>query len=194
MSNTSSVNKNDIFWEKDPSILFSKSDFYKIIPSTNQTRNENLNNLTRFFIYLFIISFLLSLKEICYISIICIIVIYFIGKIQPKEGFNLTHQTIEKEKKKSLKKIIDQVPHTTKEKLENQKINDNLQNFLNGRYDERPFYGLSHHKIMNDQSKFAKWLYQGPPTCKEDPMSCKTYEDLRFHRTNPEISSLDFLE
>jgi hypothetical protein len=37
----------------------------------------------------------------------------------------------------------------------------------------RNFYTTPSTTIPNDQDKFAKWLYQVPPTCKERTLNCK---------------------
>jgi len=44
---------------------------------------------------------------------------------------------------------------------------------------QREFYTVPIH----DQSSYANWLYNSPPTCKEDTEMCLEYEDLRAKRS-----------
>ncbi|AZL89436.1 hypothetical protein QKC54_gp0389 [Megavirus baoshan] len=74
--------RNDVFWIYDPMILFSNGNWYKIIPTSNMTQVEALNAMTRLFLYLLILSALLSLiinyAYALIIAIVVIIIIYFI--------------------------------------------------------------------------------------------------------------------
>jgi Family of unknown function (DUF5762) len=56
---------------------------------------------------------------------------------------------------------------------------------------QREFYTTPITTIPNDQTSFAKWLYEVPVTCKEDQNSCLRYEDLRFNR--PTFGDSEFL-
>ena len=47
---------------------------------------------------------------------------------------------------------------------------------------QRQFYTTPSTTYPNDQSGFARWLYNTPATCKEDQSSCLRYEDLRSNR------------
>nr|WBF70851.1 hypothetical protein [Megavirus caiporensis] len=73
---------NDVFWIYDPMILFNDGNWYKIIPTSNMTQIEALNAMTRLFLYLLILSALLSLvvnyAYALIIAIVVIIIIYFI--------------------------------------------------------------------------------------------------------------------
>ncbi|AEX61544.1 hypothetical protein c7_L481 [Megavirus courdo7] len=75
-------NKNDVFWIYNPMILFDNDNWYKIIPTSNMTQIEALNAMTRLFLYLLILSALLSLvvnyAYALIIAIVVIIIIYFI--------------------------------------------------------------------------------------------------------------------
>jgi len=55
------------------------------------------------------------------------------------------------------------------------------------KYFERQFYTMPVTTTVNDQTAFAKYLYDSPKTCKEDSAHCLRYEDVRFSRYNPEI-------
>jgi len=46
----------------------------------------------------------------------------------------------------------------------------------------RQFYSVPGDMIQNDQTKFAKWCYDSPATCKTTQERCLRYEDVRFKR------------
>lgn len=51
------------FWLDDFSILYNNDNYLKFYPSRESSRNEQLNSITRFFLYLIIIFYSLNLKE-----------------------------------------------------------------------------------------------------------------------------------
>lgn len=64
-----------IFWMDDVRILYKDENYTKFFPTSSMTRVEQLNSLTRFFIYLILILILMgSTNEFMYIPIIGIIV------------------------------------------------------------------------------------------------------------------------
>ena len=62
---------------------------------------------------------------------------------------------------------------------DNKEVQDNIDNFFddnlfkdvsdiyNKRHSQRQFYTMPYTTYPNDNTKFAKWLYGEPPTCKE---------------------------
>lgn len=52
---------------------------------------------------------------------------------------------------------------------------------------QRQFYTTPSTTVPNDQTGFAKWLYNTPDTCKENNANCLRYEDIRYNRFNPNI-------
>jgi hypothetical protein len=81
-SKTGILKNNDIisperyvFWMDDVRILYKNENYIKFFPTSSMTRVEQLNSLTRFFIYLILILILMgSTNEFIYIPIIGIIV------------------------------------------------------------------------------------------------------------------------
>jgi hypothetical protein len=210
-------NPNDIFWIYDPTILFKNGNYYKIVPSPNMTTTQVLNSLTLFFVYLIILFFLFSVKNGCmYIPIIAIIIIIFLYLIQAnnssrtkiKETFHpdnvhtdkLHDQQYQMPSKNNpfMNVTLADLMDNTDRLVSNQKIdndnNDDIEeifedpNDIYGRnYAQRQFYTMPTTTIPNDQTAFAKWLYETPETCKENPMNCLRYEDLRYSKHNPII-------
>ncbi|XWV25195.1 hypothetical protein QJ856_gp0577 [Tupanvirus deep ocean] len=72
--------------------------------------------------------------------------------------------------------------------------NDKIFNDVNDVYDrghaQRQFYTMPVTTIPNDQTAFAKWLYEAPETCKENSVNCLRHEDIRFSRYNPVIDKV----
>jgi hypothetical protein len=82
-------NKPDTFWLDDPFVLFKKDNFYKIIPTKNDSKIETLNSFTRLFVYLAIIYVLFSKRKnssyFVMLGIIGIIILYQIQKKDKKD-------------------------------------------------------------------------------------------------------------
>ncbi|XWV26455.1 hypothetical protein QJ857_gp0614 [Tupanvirus soda lake] len=74
------------------------------------------------------------------------------------------------------------------------KYNDKIFNDINDVYErghaQRQFYTMPVTSIPNDQTAFAKWLYEAPETCKENSINCLRHEDIRFSRYNPIIDKI----
>ena len=78
------TNNEDIFWLNDFSILFKNDNYLYFFPSKYMTRNQQLNSLSRYSIYLFVVFFILSnnknwLYLPIFIILICVM-LYFIEK------------------------------------------------------------------------------------------------------------------
>ncbi len=75
----------DVFWINDPKIIFK--DYYEIIPSSSMSRIRQMNTVSRFIIYLIIISLLFGTGEniIIYSLIVLMLIVsfYFIYKTDP---------------------------------------------------------------------------------------------------------------
>lgn len=83
---------------------------------------------------------------------------------------------------KSSKKIKQKI-----EKDFNYTVFDNADYLYKWGFSEHQFHTMPVTEIIGDQSRFAKWLYDGNRTCKEDNSQCFRFEDLRFSRRNPTI-------
>lgn len=47
---------------------------------------------------------------------------------------------------------------------------------------QRQFYTIPNTAVPNNQTEFAKWLYAGVPSCKQNQEQCLRWEDLRHIR------------
>src|SRR6056297_2232591 len=106
-----SLNKNckkEKFWLEDFKELYIDNNFLKFFPQYEMTRTEQLNALTRFFIYYFILLLIFGKEQhwllLPIVGIVVIIIIYNIHKNDDKSGekeleriLNIRRQKKEKE-------------------------------------------------------------------------------------------------
>ena len=212
---------DNVFWLYDPTILFRNQNYYKIIPTANMTTNQVLNSLTLFFIFLAILCLLFCrhLIYVPIIAIIIIIFWYFIQKNclpqNQKETFNTDiSNNINNDNNKfqgvlptknnpfmniTMADLIDNTNQQCENIANDDEIDDNYNNnifrdpndIFGKSHSQRQFYTMPVTTIPNDQTAFAKWLYETPETCKENTMNCLRYEDIRHSRNNPIIDKTE---
>lgn len=106
MKNELSLSSRYIFWLNDPTILYSNGNYLKFIPLFDMTIVEQMNAITRFFIYYIIILLLFGKINVwMYIpvaGIIFIIIMYYVFESDPagkkKELYRMNDINIEKMK------------------------------------------------------------------------------------------------
>lgn len=201
-SHKSFESKHEQFWINNPSILFRKNNFYKIIPTKKMTKTEVLNTLTRLFIYLLMIYIIFYIHDtyifLLIIGIIIIVIIYFNqnndnGVVSTQENYPEKHEKnndlkcqLPSKNNPFMNISIDDNPNrlpacNISDEINN-KIFEDVNDVYDRRYSQRQFYTLPITTIPNDQTSFAKWLYGFPETCKENQTKCFKYEDLRHNR------------
>ena len=78
---------NDKFWTEDINVLFSKNNYLAFFPNKKMSKNEQLNALTRFSIYSFIILLLFSSNyEWLYVPILILIIAIVMNYLE-KQNF-----------------------------------------------------------------------------------------------------------
>ena len=71
-----------IFWMNDITVLFRDKNYLKFVPLADMTRIEQLNSITRFFVYLFILMFMFDkTDEYMYIPVIGIIMVILLYNV-----------------------------------------------------------------------------------------------------------------
>lgn len=210
------MDENEKFWIEDPSILFKKDNYYRIIPTREMTQNEVFNSLTRLFIYLGILLYLLS-RNAGYLlipisSIVVIVIIYHLNK-QERQSSEL-FEPLPKQKTKCKEPTLDNpmMNITMGDLMDNPtrgpacrsddlRIKKKMEKYLskgtifgpNDVFDKkhlnRQFYTMPSTTLPNNQTDFARWLYQIPETCKENSNNCVRYEDVRYLKSSPLDSS-----
>jgi hypothetical protein len=73
----------------------------------------------------------------------------------------------------------------------NNNLFTDVEDVFDRKHSQRQFYTMPSTTIPNDQTAFAKWLYEAPETCKENQLNCLKYEDIRFSRFNPNIDRME---
>lgn len=164
---------HETFWLTYPPILFSCETFYKIIPTKYMNYAAKLNSLTRLFIYLGIILALVFRNIIyliiAFVGIIIIILLYYSNHT---EKFDPTPKSDDTSEIK-----VCQTPECQyKLKMLDAHTDNSVDVYTQSQPQPQPLSDLE------DQTKFARWLYGDSKTCKEDQLYCSPYEDLRFNK------------
>ena len=105
----------DKFWLDDPFVLYKNDNYTKIIPKYEMTKNEQLNSITRFCIYMIIIILMFNRGEyILILPITCLIIVILFKKFNNTDLFG---------RNKGLSKILN----IRENKKEQYNINENKQ-------------------------------------------------------------------
>ena len=128
-----------LFWIDNPSILYNGQNLTKIIPMNNMTRVEQLNAITRLFIYLLIVLLLLGKLDawifLPIIGIVFIVVlynVYFNEKLKKqnlddfKNNINKNHHNIKRQR--ATKKNYNETKSNKSTKLRQCQDNKNYRN------------------------------------------------------------------
>jgi len=185
----------DKFWFQSPSIIYDTERVKEFIPTHDMSDIEKLNALLRLSIYLSVILFLYSSNYLYfYIIIITGVTTYIIYTSQEKE-FNKEQYEVN-----NVTKPTDDNPfmnynifsgntknppaiksynNSEVKKDINNKFNKNLYREVSDLHQknnsQRQYYTMPCTNVVNDQTKFAKWLYQTDETCKEKGVKCASY-------------------
>jgi len=184
----------EVFWFNDLTILYKNCYIY--FPSPKYSLIENLNAIVRFFILYSILCFIVYQKLDVFIPLALIIVIslilYYLRSYikEPFKNDNENNTQIENIKRTSTPSnpmmnlsVMDYNNNKNMQidkEITNEEINKNLNGDLfdditdvsNKNMFERNFYTTPINTIPNDQTEFAKWLYDKGPTCKEKTTEC----------------------
>jgi len=185
----------EIFWITDLTILYKNCNVF--FPSPKYSLITNLNSIVRFFILYSILCFVIYQKfdafiPLALIMIITLILYYF--RIYIKEPFKNSEIPIEKPIETVFRTSTPSNPMMNlnvmdynsrkniqiDENITNEEINKNLNGDLfenitdisNKNMFERNFYTNPINTVPNNQTDFAKWLYDKGPTCKEKTIEC----------------------
>lgn len=185
----------DKFWFEDPSILINTDRLKEILPIQDMNDIEKLNALMRLSIFLSFILFLYSSNYLyLYIIIITGVITYIIYTSQKKEltqeNYNVNNLTKPTENNpfmnynifggntKQPKAIKSYNNNEVKEDIKkhfNNKLYRDVSDLYGKNNSQRQYYTMPCTEVVNDQTKFAKWLYQTDETCKEKGVKCASY-------------------
>jgi hypothetical protein len=88
------MNKSDnyVFWTSDPTVLYKNRNYLSFFPSSNMTRVEQFNAITRFCIYLFILLVItkrsMILIQVCILIIVFVTILYYIFESDKKGKYD----------------------------------------------------------------------------------------------------------
>ena len=179
------------FWIYNLRILFKNNFWLKFVPTKNMTQIEKLNAIARYFIYLSIILYLYKENSIYIIfGIGGLILTIYLYKNIIKESFSesCTKPTYNNPYMNVLPteynlKKPPPCKINTEEQIKdfNQKKNFNLYKNVSDIFEKENFnrhFTVPTTDYINNQTKFAKWLYSNDTTCKDDLTKC-IHKDLR---------------
>ena len=182
----------DIFWFKDPQILFQKDRLKEFFPIKDMTNIEKLNALLRLSIYLGILLTIVTQNYMyLYIIVITGLLTIFLYE-NKKEDFGIISEktTLPTENNPFMNYNIMTDPKNKPEAItsyNHPKIKDEISSYFNNNLyrdvsdlyqknnSQREFYTMPCTEVVNKQTEFAKWLYYPDKTCKEDGIKCASY-------------------
>ena len=198
---------NDNFWFEDPSVLYRTDRLTEFFPSNEMTTIEKMNSLVRLSIYSGILLTMITQNYLyLYIMVITMVLTLLIFHFQKDNPMmkmttsELNNKQIKK--KKDLRKptlnnpfmnynIMTSNPFGNKaeKSYDNKKVQHEIKDFFdNNLYrdvsdlygksnSQRQYYTMPVTQVVNDQTKFAKWLYNTDATCKENTIKCAPYSN-----------------
>lgn len=95
------------FWLEDPTVLIKDGNYYQFLPSDKMTRVEQLNALSRFFIYFYVLASLFQkeehIKNIPVLGLFLMIVIYYIHRVDKDKDSKDVDKEVQKRLKQKLR-------------------------------------------------------------------------------------------
>lgn len=177
-------------WIDDPlNVLFDVRKMHLIIPDRNDSMNEQVNSFTRFILlYGSILSvYKKSWNPLVFTSLMSVLVLLmvFVMKQKPVEKMNTTFGQKDNQDvcQNTLENPFGNPPVGSGCKSNVQDSSgtpDSLYEY-NIPMDEWDIYGKNNSQRQfftiprNDQTSFAKWLYDPGDVCKTSPMKCTGY-------------------
>ena len=169
----------DNFWINDYSILFRKDKLTEFFPAEYMTKEQKLNALSRFSIYLGVLLYVYNNNTNNFLIPICVFgITYFIYKnnnieLFTQPGSNMQQYTTSTINNPMKNKLVHELstnkPPSLPSILDKNEVSENLNksvyrdvgDIYNNSHSQRQFYTMPE----NNQSNFAHWLYD-EPSCK----------------------------
>lgn len=178
------------FWFNNPKILFN--DYCRFFPNKNYSLTTNLNAIVRLFLYYTILCIVFTENEIIdiikpFLLVSFLTIIAYHNNITETFTNNIVYETFTRQSNKDNPLMnLSIMDYNTNKNIEidknitNEEINNNIVGDFpydddggsNRKMLERSFYTMPVTNVVNDQTEFAKWLYDKGPTCKENTTMC----------------------
>jgi len=192
---------NDKFWYEDINIIFNQNRLIEFIPLPDHTREEMLNSILRFSIYISVLMFIFKKTWLMFLLPVfasaITFYIYYKNKeysdpkddenfpcLRPSENNPLMNILVSDYGYNQDRKKACDVFHVKKDIQKNinrTRYRDSF-NLLENDFSERPYYTTAITTIPNNQEDFANWLYKEKDTCKTNLRYCNVPHDIRNDR------------
>lgn len=179
---------NNTLWIDDPmNVLFDLNKIHLIIPDRSDSMNEQVNSFTRFvLLYGSLLSmYKKSWDPLVLTAVMSVVVLVLVAFM--KNRFNnkrpTGQQRVEQPQKVTAENPFGNpaVGSTDKPVLNTQPVVSDALFVQNLPQDDWDIYGKNNSQRQfftlppNDQTSFAKWLYNPGEVCKTNPMRCTGY-------------------
>jgi hypothetical protein len=190
-------------WYQDPNILLNDLD--QFIPDKKFNRNEKINALARFAIYLAILIIVCE-QDTKWLSLSVIILLISIflgtsenfsnniiikncqGPVKDNPFMNFTHGDHIAHPNRLKACNYDDVKNKMRSEFRSHVYTDT--NDIWGKFiSDRNFYSMPNTEIVNDQTGFALWCFGNSGQCKAEGLNCLKQRDPTYHRGR--ITTLD---
>jgi hypothetical protein len=181
-------------WYKNPQILFTE--YKEFIPNNSMDKNQKLNAIARFAIYLLLIVTIFGLDgRLMALSFALLALTFFLGQSEkfsteskctrptPNNPFmNFTVGDLMEDPQRPEACPINNVRDEQIEMYKSNNIFPNMNDLWGKMITDRNFYTMPSTGIVNDQEGFAKFLLNDAGKCKSEGTDCLKHHDNRFHR------------
>ena len=191
-------------WYKNPKILLSNLD--QFFPSTNLSKVGKINAIARFaFYYTFLIILLMQDAKWLSISVILLLVSYFLGstdKLKFKNNDVFFAPTKENPfMNYTLGDLFDNpernpgygyydIKDEINKEYKGQLYSDPMDVW--GKYiSDRNYYTMPNTSIVNDQTGFAQACFGESGTCKTEGKDCLKYRDPTYNRGRYTVTGIE---
>jgi Ca2+/Na+ antiporter len=206
----------DKFWSEDISVLYSASRASEFFPTQSMTKEEQLNAITRFFMY-FSLTTALYKREVSFLGLLLVgfALTYYIYvmkiSIMPEEKalekytqpvYQDTNCTVPSEENPFMNVVVTDYgtgkdplpacdvnnPEVKKEmnKMFEKNLPVDANDYFYNKHSQRAFFSNPSTTIPNDQLNFGKWLFSQQESCK-DTNNCEVNDDLRFNSSASDL-------
>lgn len=180
-----------MFWLNNPKVLIESD---RIFPNNEMNYDEKLNSIARLALIFIVLVYLLNgdMKWMSFSVTLLVLTVLLRNNKEKLEDIGCTPITKDNPYGNfTIGDYIENVDRPSVCKASIKESEDKIKNSFDGILSEdyyqkninfRDFYTLPVTKVVNDQSKFAKFLLGSSGECKHDGNNCLKNEDTKFHR------------
>ena len=186
-------------WFNNPIILLQ--DMTDFFPTSNLNRAEKVNSIARLAIYYAIIITIFQQNNKWYaISVVLLLISYFLGYFEEFEDVKKTEETNCTMPTKinpfmnftlaDYMKDSNRPPSCPYEKVKDKMREEFRKDIVPDPADlwgqnisDRQFFTMPWTTVVNNQTTFGKWLYRSAGECKNLGLNCDKNRDNRYHQS-----------